>query len=447
MTRRALLKWSLAAGAALGVSRSRICEILERTAGKGVAFAAGVRRTNRLVALACGNGGLSHFQLFWPQVDVALARDPRFAWHRPREEQLIGGTDRPLAIGPDTPWASLPPERQVTCFVCGVTETHVRNVQSTSILNGSNVFAIASKLQSSTALVPVVTIGDTSIGSATGAPIASNVDSADGLVALFDSAASQASGALAASGDAALFKAQYDTFVQLTRASTRVTQKPAYAVASAAARVVGTNLVSQLAITPEDLARYGIDGSTRPQVAAVGRAFIVAVRAFAAGLTDALLLPAMTDDPHKHFDNNDVAVVPPQLKAVFDAFMADLMATNDDVTGDPLADHTVIALNGDTPKHCLVRDDWPDNTPSNSNLMFIYSAGQLRSGWFGSIDRHGNVQGAGPDGEPTVYDGALTAKLATASLAYAVAKGDETRISDFANGVVVGDAFGARKDK
>ena len=151
VTRRALIKWSLATGAALGVSRSRICEILGRSAGKGVAFAA-ESKTNRLVSLACGNGGLSHFQLFWPQVDVALAHDPRFAWHQVGAERLVRGTDRPLAIGPDTPWASLPPERQVTGFVCGATETHVRNVQSTSILNGSNVFAIATaKSESSTA--------------------------------------------------------------------------------------------------------------------------------------------------------------------------------------------------------------------------------------------------------------------------------------------------------
>jgi len=247
LTRRALIKWSLATGFALGVSRSRICEILERSAGKGVAFAAGESKTNRLVALACGNGGLSHFQLFWPQVDVALAHDARFAWHRVGAEQLVPGTDRPLAIGPDTPWASLAADRQVTGFVCGATETHVRNVQSTSILNGSNVFAIATKLQSSAAVVPVVTIGDTSIGSATGAAIASNVDSADGLIALFDSAAAQAGGVLASSADAALFKARYDALVQLNRAAGRPTQKPAYAIASGAARVVG-NAAARLQI-------------------------------------------------------------------------------------------------------------------------------------------------------------------------------------------------------
>src|SRR5262245_34792635 len=357
LTRRALIKWSLATGAALGVSRSRVVEVLERTAGKGVAYAA-EPKTARLVALACGNGGLSHFQLFWPQVDVALARDPRFAWHRVGEERLVSGTDRPLVIGPDTPWANLPPERQITGFVCGATETHVRNVQSTSILNGSNVFAIATALQASPVAVPAVTIGDTSIGTANGAAIAANVASADGLIELFDSAAARAGGLLFNNPtDAGWFKTQYEVFYQLNRGASRATQKGAYAVATGAARVLGINAAPKLRITPADLLRYGVDASTRPNVEAIARVFIVAVKAFQAGLTDAILLPAMPDDPHQHFSNNDVNVVPGQLKAVFDAFMADLTGTMDDMTGAPLADNVVIVLNGDTPKHCLVRDD------------------------------------------------------------------------------------------
>ena len=40
LTRRALIKWSVAAGAALGVSRAKIFEILERTGGRDVAMAA-----------------------------------------------------------------------------------------------------------------------------------------------------------------------------------------------------------------------------------------------------------------------------------------------------------------------------------------------------------------------------------------------------------------------
>jgi hypothetical protein len=446
MSRRALIKWSLAAGAAFGVSRTRLFEILERAAGKSVAFAAAESSATRLVALACGNGGLSHFQLFWPQVDVARARDPRFAWHRVGEEWMIDGTDLPLAVGPDTPWTHLAGDRQITGFVCGVTETHVRNVQSTSILNGSNVFAIATALQtSSVTLVPAVTIGDATIGNANNAPIAARVDSVDGFIKLFDSAASQAGGLLAATRDADLFRSQYGVLIQLNRASNRKTQKPAYAIASRAAGVLGTNRGSALQITPADLARYGVDDNTRENVAELARALIVTAKAFQADLTNAVLMPAMADDPHRHFASNDVDVVPGQLKAVLDAFMADLQGATDPRTGGPLADNVVIAINGDTPKHCLVRDDWPDNTPANANLMLIYSAGYLKSGWFGGIDRRGNVQGAGPDGKPTSYNGATTARYATASLAYAVARGAERRITEFTNGISVGDAFGRNR--
>lgn len=446
MSRRALIKWSIAASAALGVSRTRLLEILERTAGKGVAFAAAESSASRLVVLACGNGGLSHFQLFWPQVDVARAHDPRFAWHRIGNERMVNDTDLPLAVGPDTPWVNLPADRQITGFVCGATETHVRNVQSTSILNGSNVFAIATVLQSpSTAKIPAVTIGDAQIGTANNAPAPVNVDSVDSFIKLFDSAASQPGGLLADPDDAELFLTQYGTFTQLNRASSRSTQKPAYAIASGAAYLLGMNRASPLKITPADLARYGIDGNTRGNVRELARALIVTAQAFQADLTNAVLIPTMTDDPHRHFANNDVDVVPGQLKVVLDAFMADLQGANDPSTDKPLADNVVIAINGDTPKHCLVRDDWPDNTPDNANLMFIYSAGYLKSGWFGGIDRRGKVQGAGPDGKPTAFNGATTARYATASLAYAVARGYERRIAEFANGVSVRDAFGRNR--
>jgi hypothetical protein len=104
-------------------------------------------------------------------------------------------------------------------------------------------------------------------------------------------------------------------------------------------------------------------------------------------------------------------------------------------------------MNGDTPKDCLVRDRWPDSTPQNSNLMFIYSAGYLKSGWFGGIDRTGKVLGAGADGKPTTYDAAMTAKYATAALAYAVARGDEHAIAPYTNGIAIGGVFGAAKNK
>ncbi|MEO8549498.1 MAG: hypothetical protein ABI678_05980, partial [Kofleriaceae bacterium] len=65
VTRRALIKWTVAAGAALGVSRGKIIEILERTAGKETAFAAAANASTRSVHICAGNGGLSWFQLLF----------------------------------------------------------------------------------------------------------------------------------------------------------------------------------------------------------------------------------------------------------------------------------------------------------------------------------------------------------------------------------------------
>jgi len=44
------------------------------------------------------------------------------------------------------------------------------------------------------------------------------------------------------------------------------------------------------------------------------------------------------------------------------------------------------------------------------------------------------------------YSGTTTAKLAMASIAYAIAKRDERAISNFANGVAISGIFGRPKD-
>ncbi|HET7505570.1 MAG TPA: hypothetical protein VFK02_31335 [Kofleriaceae bacterium] len=447
LSRRALLRWSVAAGAALGVSRSKICDILERTCGKGVAFAAAERATTRSVHLAAGNGGLAWFQLFWPQVAIARARNPDFAWHKVGMERDVPGTAQPLVVGPDTPWIGLPPHRQVTCFTCGTNETHTPNNTSTTTLNGSGIFAIATALQaSSLATLPVVTIGDAALGNAPGGAAPARVGSAEGLVQLFSSAASQIGGVLARPDDAQLYKDQYHAFIQLNRAANRSTTKAAYATASAAADYLGRNLSSRLAITDADRARYGITSATRAGVAAIGDAFIVTVKAFQLGLTSCVVMPAMRDDPHGAFDRNEVATVPAQLRTVFDAFMTDLSATTDDATGGALADDTVITIHGDTPKDARERRGWPDGTAQGSNHVYVYSAGHLKSGWFGSLDPSGAVAGFGADGKPAPYSGASTARFATASIAYAIARRDERAIARFANGVTIGGVFGNLKD-
>lgn len=449
LTRRALIKWSVAAGAALGVSRSKIYEILERTAGKDVAFAASSQPINRTFDIELGNGSLSWMTLFWPLPAIAKAsvNNPQLSWHKPGMAKDVAGTDRPLVVGPDTPWQNLAPQKQVTAFLCGNNETHTNFAQSTTQIGGNNLLALNSALQAALpAVIPTVTIGQgTSIGTAPGATTAANVGNADGVVDLFNSAASRAGGLLANATDAALYKAHYQAFIQLNRAANRPTTNIGYTTATSAAAFLGTNLSKQLAVTPDDLTRYGITAGTRNTVAALGRAMIVAVKAFSLGLTNGFVVPAMRDDPHTAFNAGDVNTVPGMLKAVFDGFMGDLQRTLDANTQKPLADNIVITMKGDTYKNPLNKDGWGDGTPQNTNIVYVYSAGQLMSGWFGDISATGQVQGVGADGKLTTYNGANTAKYAMASVLYATAIGDDRAIQSFVGGTTVSGVFGRPK--
>ena len=452
LTRRALIKWSLAAGAALGVSRAGVVEILEKTAGKGLAFAAAEPLTARNIHMIWNNGGLAWATLLVPHPDIALANNPQFAWHKPGMATTVAGTKKPLVRGPDSPFATLSPTRQMTAFVCGANETHTGTPQSTSTLGGNNLYGVIGSLQAgSPSVVPVITIGNTGYAPAAGAPVATGVNNADGIVNLFNSAASRAGGMLSMSRDANLYKAHYDAFAQLNRAANRSTTKQSYVTASGAAGFLGTNLAAKLAITPADLTRYNITGNTRGNVAAIGRALIVSVKAFQMGLTNSVILPAMGDDPHGAFNggvgNRDVDTVPAQLKGIFDAFMADMIATTDSVTNRSLSDDFVWSWNGDTTKDSRNQGGWPDGTANNHNVMYVWGGSRLFTGWFGSLDRNGNVQGFDAQGNPAAYNGAATARLAAASLAFAIAKGDERLIAPFANGVKIGGVFGLPKDQ
>jgi hypothetical protein len=445
ITRRALIKWSVAAGAALGVSRAKVFEILERTAGKDLAFAAAENPTARSVHIIAGNGGNAWFTLLWPHNDIAAANNPNFAWHRPGESSLIPGTDKPLTKGPDTPFQDLPAQRQMTVFQCGNNETHTANPTSVLSLNGNNIISVASALQSSSpSVIPMISIGGVDAGTAPGAARPAAVGNADGVVGLFNSAASRAGGLLSKAEDAQLYKAQYDAFAQMNRVNS--TTKSAYQTASSAAQFLGTNLAAKLQITNEDLARYGIDGTTRANVRDIGRALIVAVKAFRMGLTNSVSLPAMRDDPHGAFADGSAMSVPPMLRKVFDGFMTDLKNTVDENTGKVLADDTILTITGDTTKNPLQRGGWPDGTPNNSNVVWVYSAGHLMSGWFGGTLRNGTAQGFDATGATAAYNGANTARFAMASIAYAIAKRDDRAITNFANGVKIGGVFGRLKD-
>ncbi|HEY4181633.1 MAG TPA: hypothetical protein VGM90_32540 [Kofleriaceae bacterium] len=448
LTRRALIKWSVAAGAALGVSRAKVFDILAGTAGKEVADAAADNAFCRSIHLVAGNGGQAWFTQLFPIPGIAKAalNNPMMSYFDPASITDVAGTDKMYVNGSATPFKTLTPDRQMTAFLCGSNETHTNNPTSTTGLNGANIFSVASALQTANpSVIPFVTIGDAAVGAATGSATPANVNNADGIVGLFNSAASRAGGLLANTSDATLYKAHYDALIQLNRAANRSTTKSAYLTAQGAAKFLGTNLSAKLAVADADLTRYGIGAGTRANVTAIGRAFIVAVKAFKLGLTNAIVLPAMRDDPHGAFDSGDVNTVPMMLKGIFDGLMNDLVNTTDDNTLKALSNDTVITIHGDTMKNPRNKGGWGDGTPSNTNVVYVWSAGHLKSGWFGGMDAT-TVNGFDANGADATYNGATTAKYAMASIAYAIAKRDERAISNFANGLTISGKFGRPKD-
>lgn len=443
VTRRDLIKYSMFVGAALGLPRWKVFEVLEITGGKALAAEAACATTNRSVHLVAGDGGFAWFQLLWPHNDVAAAGNANFAFHAPGMQKLATGTDKTLTFGPEAPWQGFLPHRQVTALMAGNNETHTQqpNSASTVAANTSMVAACAALQTANPTLVPVIAVDNAPFGNATGAPRAARVNDADAIVELFNSVASRAGGALSNASDAALFEAHYKGFLALHAAAGRPTTVRPFATGKVAANLLGKNLADQLRPTTDDLTRYGINGATANKLVQIARTLIITAKAFKMGLTSCVVLPAMRDDPHGAFnDLNNLRSTVGALGKILDQFMADLMATDDPTcAGSKIGENTVITVHGDTPKTPLNRSGWPDGTPQNSNWMYVLGAGYLRTGWFGGIDRNGTVFGYNPATGADVQGMAssTTAMASSAAALFAVAKGDMRRVADFYRGTEI----------
>src|SRR5436190_23080834 len=88
LSRRSLIKWTVAGAAALGLPRWKAFEILERSGGSALAAGAACAPTNRSVHIVAGNGGFAWFQLLWPHNDIAAANSTTFSFHAPGKQTL-----------------------------------------------------------------------------------------------------------------------------------------------------------------------------------------------------------------------------------------------------------------------------------------------------------------------------------------------------------------------
>jgi hypothetical protein len=468
--RRAFIKWSVAAGAALGLPRWKVFEILGKQGGVALADEAACHPTNRSVHIVAPNGGFAWFHLMWPHNDVATGAADTAALHTPGETTRTPGTDRPLTVTPDTPWRSLPPDRQVTALLGGtlpIGTVHYPDRSLTGLIdpaNGISLYAAAAGLQSTNpTVVPAIAIGGLLYGDADDAPAAVTAADAAGMVGIFDSHAAAAGGALADPDDAALYAAGYGALQAMESAAGRPAAERVRGVGRGAASRLGTNLGPVLRTTKDDLARYGVDdidpaiektvvaggGIGLGDLVAFADVLCTTARALALGLTSCVLVPAMADDPHGAFAYPAAtAEKVRRLGRILDVFLADLAATADPgCVGATLADHTVISIHGDTPKDPLSTAGWIDTTPDASNWLYVLGTGWLKTGWFGGIDARGRVTGWNPQtGQPDPgRTSAQTAAEAAAAVAYAVARGDLDRVRAFNRALDLGGIIRPRQ--
>jgi hypothetical protein len=339
----------------------------------------------------------------------------------------------PSVYSPDSPFQTLTKAKQMTCFVQGSNETHTKTPQTALAMGTSNLLAVASAIQTATpSLLPVMAINPFAFGTATGAQAPATVANAAGLVDLFNSAASQT--LLKQPQNAAIGESYFKAFLDLNAASQRVSTQSTYATGRVATNLLAKNLASQLSVTAADMVRYGMTASTPTTITEIGSAMCTAVKAFALGLTNCLILPAMQDDPHGAFaDPTTLASNVKTLGAIFDAFMADCMAVPDPSGGsDTLGDNVVITISGDTPKDALTASGWPDSTASNHNLLYVMGNGYLKTGWFGDLGTDGKLTTWDPNtGGVGTMTSAQLSLYGTSAAAYAIAKGDARRVQDF----------------
>jgi hypothetical protein len=469
--RRRFLKMMGLAAAAVGLDRSRMLNFLADEGGHGLAEAA-TSSGQRALGVTCGNGVYAWFQELWPCVDVAMTAMAGGSFASTSSYLYVpemGYTGapgvlkdyegKPFYYGPDAPWMDGgEPTRHMTAYIAGNDETHTEFPDSAAVVSaGASLAATVGSIQSqaSTAIVPVLGIDPLKYGVAQGAPDVTTAPSAEGIVDLFNSAASKYT--LSSAEDQELFETYHKAFLGLRRASNRSTWQTQLQITKGAARLIGLNFSAALAPSSADLATYGIEellsSSTsmnafqKNGLEAFGRTLITVARAFKLGLTNSALVglsPGPTSeqtftDPHVTFDsaNNKMQGrnVTHFLGRILDGFYADLATAEDpEVPGSNLDETTVFFAWGDTPHTPVQGSNWPDATPMDSNWIYLMDpAGKVKPGWFGGVNADGTVDGWDPGsgadvpGKPATE----TSTPAGAAVAYAVARGNMNVVSEY----------------
>ncbi|APR76516.1 Hypothetical protein A7982_01863 [Minicystis rosea] len=462
-SRRTFLKLVGAAGAAFALERSKVLNYLLDEGGSALADSGACANVCRSVHVIGGNGSVAWFQLLWPHLEVAQTTDPgkqaTFAYHSYDVAGSLynpGGADKAFYYAPEAPWMSGGvPTRPVTAYMAGKNETHTQTPTTPAIVsNSSSMLATVASIQrANPVLLPVIGVTPFNFGDAPGAPAFATVPSAQAMIELFNSSASQLT--LAAQKDKQLYETYYKAVIGLREAAGRPTWSRYLDTTKTASNLLGRNLSGALTPSPTDLANYGVTGLASSALSGPGqdkmtsfaKNLIVTAKAFKLGLTNSVIIglsPGATSettftDPHVVFTAGNRQLLKDTVKflgQMLNAFYADLDVADPACSGKKFADTTVLTVHGDTYHSPLQGDAWPDATPADSNWIYVMGCGYLRSGWFGGVRADGSVDGFDPTTGQDVKGQASqqTSAPAGAAVAYAICKGDKNLVSAYYSG-------------
>jgi hypothetical protein len=434
LSRRALIKWTIAAGAGLGVARSSVHELLEKYAGKGIAQAAGTRAVSNSVVLVEAVGGHAWNTQIFAQSKVAGGAATN-SWRKGLDGQpgrMFPGTDFPSWTYDGDPFAGVSAKFRPASFTAGRNQTHGdENGLDTFVMGGKSLPAFAAELQAASvsSVVPGLTInvnpGPSSVQFA-------SANSVGAAINLFDSEASKS--LLLVQNQAELYASHFAILAGLNKVANN--SKNSKNIAIDSSKLLGKNLAAQLAVTPADVMRY-VGTTTVPNgVLRYVQGFAFTIKAMRLGLTPNVSFKGASDDPHGAFDNapNGVNLIPPLLWKAYKTFLSELESTMDPITQEPLARHFVMAVVGDTTKNHFNQGGWPDSSTMGSNQVFLpFHGGWVKSGEHGTIAPNA-VTILNAAGQEVPFNGPAGTRAALASFAFALTKGDTRAFQSFIPG-------------
>ncbi len=386
------------------------------------------------------------------------------------------GGDRPMFYGPDAPWfnhVAGKPTFPVSCFMSGHDETHTNfPVTATQLSNVAVLQAALSALgaSGSSAVVPVLGLDPVKYGRAPGAPEMATAPSAQGMIDLFNSAASQF--ALKKQADQQLFETYFKAVIGLRKSSPRSSWAPQLQITKNAARIIGLNFASQLTPTQKDIDDIGLTelaNNYGPNMSGLAfmtqdqrtsldsflRTLIVVSKAFALGLSKTAIVSLSPNggstftDPHLTFatqaNMNAARNTTRFIGKALDVFYKILAQSPDpENPGETLDKNTVFVSYGDTPHDPLTgfTTQWKDATPDTCNFLYLMDPkGNVRNGWFGQCYPDTNKQSGknavgyspltGLD-DPTKTSAECSSYGSTAAV-FACAHGDKNKTAEFGN--------------